>query len=48
MQVLSTSVANALEYYGDPATKETELFVRKFDCLFDCLFVIATALFRVL
>ena len=37
MQVLSESVANSLEYYGDPATTETQRFVRTFDTFFDCL-----------
>ena len=37
LKVLSTSVANALEYYKDPRTEETELFIRKFDYFFDCL-----------
>lgn len=37
LQVLSTSVANALAYFDDPETNETQLFVRKFDSLFDCL-----------
>ena len=35
--MLSESVANALAFYGDPATKETERFVRYFDKFFDCL-----------
>ena len=30
-------MADAFAYYGDPATTETEKFVRKFDRLFDCL-----------
>lgn len=30
-------MADAFAYYGDPATSETELFVRNFDRLFDCL-----------
>lgn len=30
-------MADALGYFGDPATKETEYFVRQFDRLFDCL-----------
>ena len=37
MQVLSSSIADAFEYFGDPETTETEHFVRQFDCLFDCL-----------
>ena len=36
-QVLSTSVANAFQYFGDPETKETETFVRQFDRFFDCM-----------
>ena len=36
-KVLSESVANVLAFYGDPATKETERFVRTFDKFFDCL-----------
>ena len=36
-QVLSRSVADALEYCGDPDMKETVLFVRKFDRFFDML-----------
>ena len=31
------SVADALSYYGDPITKETEHFIRMFDDFFDCL-----------
>lgn len=34
---MSTSVANALAYFGDPKTKETEHFIRQFDRFFDCL-----------
>ncbi len=37
MQVLSSSMANALAYFGDPDTKETELFLRNLDRFFDCL-----------
>ena len=37
MQVLSESVANALAFYGDLQTKETQRFVRIFDKFFDCL-----------
>ena len=38
IQVLSTSVAKALEYYKDLATKETERFCLMFDHYsFDCL-----------
>ena len=36
-QVLSTSVADAFSYFGDPSTTETETFIRYFDRLFDCL-----------
>lgn len=36
-QILSKSVADALAYFGDPCTKETEKFLRCFDKLFDCL-----------
>lgn len=36
-QVLSKSVADALAYFGDPKTEETEKFIRYFDKLFDCL-----------
>lgn len=35
--MLSESVANALDYLGDPQTRETERFVRTFDKFFDCL-----------
>ena len=34
---MSTSVACAFDYFGDPETKETEVFVRMFDRFFDCL-----------
>lgn len=34
--MLSESVANAPAFYGDPATKETECFVRNMDSFFDC------------
>ena len=34
---MSESVANALAFYGDPNTRETERFVRQFDKFFDCL-----------
>lgn len=37
MQILSSSVANALAYFGDTDTKETEYFVHQFDRFFDCL-----------
>ena len=36
-QVLSKSVADALAYFGDPKTEETERFIRYFDKFFDCL-----------
>lgn len=36
-KVLSTSVANGLDFYGLEDTKETEMFVRMFDKFFDCL-----------
>lgn len=42
MQVLSSSVANALEYCGDPDTTETQAFVRNFDRFFDCFNVRCT------
>ena len=37
VQVLSKSVADAFQYYGDPTTAETEKFVRCVDKFFDCL-----------
>ena len=37
IQVLSETVANALKYYGNPETKETERFIRNFDKFFDLL-----------
>ena len=39
MQVLSSSVANALEYFNDGTgdTSETQKFVKHFDRFFDCL-----------
>ena len=37
IQVLSKSVADALDYFGDPATEETEKLIRYIDRLFDCL-----------
>lgn len=37
MQVLSTSVSKALEYFNDPETKETQKFCKMFDRFFDCL-----------
>ena len=30
-------MANALSYFGDPETQETEVFLRYFDRFFDCL-----------
>ena len=36
LQVLSASVANALEYHGDSDSTETATFVRLFDRCFDC------------
>ena len=30
-------MADALAYFGDPDTRETERFIRYFDKLFDCL-----------
>ena len=30
-------MANALDYFGDPETKETEILLRHFDRFFDCL-----------
>jgi len=35
--VLSENIANALDFYGDLETSETEVFVRKMDKFFDCL-----------
>lgn len=37
MQVLSTTVSEALKYSGDPETKETARFCSIFDKFFDCL-----------
>ena len=37
IQVLSRSVTDALDYFGDPATEETEKLIRYFDRLFNCL-----------
>lgn len=37
MQVLSKSVSDALLYFGDPTTQETQKFVLQFDKFFDCL-----------
>ncbi len=42
MQVLSKSVADALAYFDNPATEETEKFCRTFDRFFDCLNVRST------
>lgn len=36
-QVLSSSVASAMQYYGDDQMKETIRFVTIFDKFFDCL-----------
>ncbi len=36
LQVLSASVANALEYHGDSDSTETAKFVCLFDRFFDC------------
>lgn len=36
-QVLSKSVANAFDYYGERDTTETQKFVRTFDRFFDML-----------
>ena len=35
--MISESVANALEFYGDESTTETQKFVRNMDKFFDCL-----------
>lgn len=37
IQVLSKSVADAFAHFEDPATTETQIFVRNFDRMFDCL-----------
>ncbi len=37
IQVLSKSVADALAYFGDESTTETENFIKMFDRFFDCL-----------
>ena len=37
LQVLSKTVADAMEFYGIPGTKETIGFVRMIDRAFDCL-----------
>ncbi len=37
LQVLSSTVAKALEYYDDPEMKETHHFCLMFDRFFDCL-----------
>ena len=42
IQVLSTSVADALSFYGYTDTSETEKFIRTFDKFFDCLNVRST------
>lgn len=42
-QVLSSSVANALEFFDLEETQETEKFVRNFDRFFDCLNVRCTS-----
>lgn len=36
VQVLSASVAHALEYYGEADTSETRKFIQNFDRFFDC------------
>ena len=43
LQVLSATVANALEYYGDDETSETRNFIGHFDRFFDCLNVRCTS-----
>ena len=35
--MLSKSAADAFAYFGDPVTSETEVFIRNFDRMFDCL-----------
>lgn len=42
LQVLSASVANALEHHGDTDSTETAKFVRLFDRFFDCFNVRST------
>lgn len=37
LQVLSKSVGDALAYFGDEETAETEKFVQMFDRFFDCM-----------
>lgn len=37
MQVLSSSVADALTFYDDANTTETRVFIRMMDSFFDCL-----------
>ncbi len=37
IQVLSKSVADAFQYYGNPETVATEEFIRYADKFFDCL-----------
>ena len=41
--MLSTSVAHALEYYGEDDTSETRRFVQNFDRFFDCFNVRCTS-----
>ena len=43
LQVLSSSVASALNYYGEDETMETQTFVRNFDRFFDCMNVRSTS-----
>ena len=42
IQVLSSSVADALKYLGEDDTSETESFVRLMDTFFDCMNVRST------
>lgn len=35
--MLSETVANAFDFYGDEGTLETQRFILKFDTFFDCL-----------
>ena len=37
LQVLSKSVSDALAYYNDPDTEETQRFISMMDRFFDCL-----------
>ena len=37
LQVLSSTIADALAFYGKPETTGTERFVRLIDAFFDCL-----------